>query len=129
MDTMKAKTVNSARRQLLITGVSVAALQVVPAWAARTESSETDHDKTHILSGRVTGVNGNAISGAVVKLEHKNVSTLTDADGRFLLVSSLPVDHDVTMLIATRTKKFVAKASYKNLASNDVLRSSVSIKI
>jgi hypothetical protein len=136
MDTMKAKTVNSVRRQVLIAGVSIAAipaLTALPAWAVHTATSKLNDEKKLVLSGRLTEMNGYAISGAVVELEHQKVSTLTDADGRFLLVSSLPADHDVTMLIAARTgeqsKKFVAKASYKNLASNGVLRSSISLKI
>jgi hypothetical protein len=133
MDTMKATTVNSVRRQVLIAGVSIAVVPALPAWASRVESNELDNAQKLVLSGRLTGTNGTAISGALVEIEHQKVSTLTDADGRFLLVSSSPIDRDVAVLVATRTgeqsKRFVTKASYKNLASNGVLRTSISLKI
>jgi hypothetical protein len=133
MDTMNAKTVNSVRRQVLIAGISIAALPTMPAWAVRAESNEIDNERKLVLSGRLTGFNGAAIAGAVVELEHQKVSTLTDADGRFMLVSSLPSDQDVAVWVAPqsgeRSKKVLAKASYKSVASNGVLRSSVSLKI
>jgi hypothetical protein len=130
---MKAKSVNSVRRQVLIAGVSIAALPTIPAWAVRTESSEVDGETQLILSGRLTRIDGAAISGAVVELEHQKVSTLTDADGRFMLVSSLPVDHDVALLVASSKneplRKIATNANYTLLESNGVLRSSVSLKI
>jgi hypothetical protein len=133
MDTMKAKSVNSVRRQVLIAGVSVAALPSIPAWAIRTELNEVDGEKQLILSGRLTRINGAAISGAVVELEHQKVSTLTDADGRFMLVSSLPVNHDVALLVASSKseplRKIATNANYTLLDGNGVLRSSVSLKI
>jgi hypothetical protein len=133
MDTMKAKSVNSVRRQVLIAGVSVAALPTIPAWAIRTELNEVDGEKQLILSGRLTRINGAAISGAVVELEHQKVSTLTDADGRFMLVSSLPVNHDVALLVASSKseplRKIATNANYTLLDGNGVLRSSVSLKI
>jgi hypothetical protein len=133
MDTMKAKSVNSVRRQVLIASVSIAALPTIPAWAVRTESYEVDGEKQLILSGRLTGINGAAISGAVVELEYRKVSTLTDADGRFVLISSLPVDHDVALLVASSKseplRKIANNVDYKLLESNGVLRSSVSLKI
>jgi hypothetical protein len=133
MDTMKAKAVNSVRRQVLIAGVCVVTTPTLPAWAAYAESSKLNNEKKLVLSGRLIGVNGTAISGAMVELANQKVSTLTDADGRFMLISSMPVDHNVAVLVAARTgersKKFLAEPSYSNVERNGVLRSSVSLKI
>jgi hypothetical protein len=133
MDTMKAKTVNSVRRQVLIAAVSIAALPEATAWATKLESSRTNNERKLVLSGRLTGSNGIAISGAVVELEHQHLSTLTDTDGRFMLISSLPADHDVAVMVALRngerTKKIAIKSNYAHITSNGVQRSTVSLKI
>jgi hypothetical protein len=133
MDTMKAKTVNSIRRQVLIAGVGIGAIPTLGTWASQPESSQADHEKKLVLSGRLTGINGTAISGAVVELEHQSISTLTDADGRFMLISSLPVDHDVAVIVALRNgeraKKIAVESNSAHLASNGVQRSTVSLKI
>ncbi len=130
---MKAKTINSVRRQVLIAGVCVATTPTLSAWAEHTEASKPNHEKKLVLSGRLTGVNGTAITGAMVELEHQKLSTLTDADGRFMLVSSSPVDQNVAVLVAARngerSKTFVTKPSYENLESNGVLRSSFCLRI
>lgn len=130
---MKAKSVNSVRRQVLLAGAVIAATPALPLLAASTQSSEPLQEEQLVLSGRLTATNGTAISGAVVELEHTKVSTRTDADGRFMLISSLPVNHDVAVLVAARSgeysKKLVVKPSYENLERNGVLRSSVSLKI
>jgi hypothetical protein len=133
MDTMKAKTVNSVRRQVLIAAVSIVALPEATAWATKLESSRINDERKLVLSGRLTGSNGIAISGAVVELEHHNLSTLTDADGRCMLISSLAVVDNVALLVASRNgeplRKIANNVDYKLLDSNGVLRSSVSLKI
>jgi hypothetical protein len=57
----------------------------------------------HSMSGRLTGLNGTAISGAMVELTQENVSTRSDADGRFMLMTTVPPDQTVALLVTAQS--------------------------
>jgi hypothetical protein len=136
MDTLHLKTVDSTRRQILSAGICVGALpalsvfSALPAWAAPIKLGEIDREQKVVLSGRLTGNNGAAISGAVIELEGVKMSTLTDADGRFMLISPLPMNHSVAVLVTERASsvpKQIEVMTSRDIAG--VRRASVSLKI
>ncbi|NIP79573.1 MAG: SusC/RagA family TonB-linked outer membrane protein, partial [Gemmatimonadetes bacterium] len=65
----------SAVRRLLALS---AALLLLPAWAAAQESAT--------ITGQVTTAGGDPIAGATILVEGMNLGTLTNVDGRFMLV-------------------------------------------
>ncbi|HJY78753.1 MAG TPA: carboxypeptidase-like regulatory domain-containing protein [Burkholderiales bacterium] len=71
------------RRQVIIAGLGTA---VAPAAFAALPITEAPHKL--VLSGRVVGPDGKALSGATVA--SGQARAFTDADGRFMLVTSTP---------------------------------------
>ena len=71
------------RRQVIIAG-----LGAVVAPAAFAALPALDAPQTLLLSGRVVGPDGKPLSGAAVAAGRAR--TLTDADGRFMLVATTP---------------------------------------
>jgi protocatechuate 3,4-dioxygenase beta subunit len=72
--------VSLRRRQVIIGGLAATA---IPAWTFATERNER-----LILSGRVVGRDGKPLAGAIVAAG--SARTLSDADGRFVLVTARP---------------------------------------
>ena len=124
---MRSASVNPFRRQILVGGASALALPLV-AWATPRvgvsvvdTSAETLNGATPapssvaefaaqsqgfgegqrlIFSGRLTDQQGEAIAGAVIELAVENLSTISDADGRFMMISTVPTGQMLVLRVA-----------------------------
>jgi hypothetical protein len=125
---MSSTSVNPVRRQILLVGAGALALPL-SAWATPdigvsvlgspanpmrvapltpnampgfAEQGEAfGEGQRLILSGRLTDQQGEAITGAVVELALENVSTLSDADGRFMMIATVPVGQMLALRVTT----------------------------
>jgi len=85
------------RRQVIIAGLGAA---VAPAAFAALPS--VGAPQRLVLSGRVLGPDAKPLSGAVFSAGRKR--TVTDADGRFVLVTNSPPHHSVTFRVSYRAR-------------------------
>ena len=85
------------RRQVIIAGLGAA---VAPAAFAALPSVEAP--QRLVLSGRVLGPDAKPLSGAVFSAGRER--TVTDADGRFVLVTHSPPHHRVTFRVSYRAR-------------------------
>ena len=100
---MKPKTISLRRRRFMIAGVAGAAAPLASAVAAQCGSMQQDAQAladfyaTHgklVVSGRIVGADCKPIAGATLDVLHPQpgarVTTTTDGDGRFMLVTLAP---------------------------------------
>lgn len=85
------------RRQVIIAGLGTA---VAPAAFAALPTVEAP--QRLVLSGRVLGPDSKPLSGAVVAAGRARA--LTDADGRFVLVTNSPPHHRVSYQVSYRAR-------------------------
>jgi protocatechuate 3,4-dioxygenase beta subunit len=86
---MKNDTISPRRRQLLVGGLSAMPLSALASQAGGAIAASTAHGRL-VVSGRITGVDGEPVSGARVEVLRggPDATTTTDADGRFLLTTT-----------------------------------------
>lgn len=77
--------VSLRRRQVIIAGLGTV---VAPAAISATASAVPDKPEKLVLSGRILGPGGKPLAGAAVAAGA--ASALTDADGRFMVVTTTP---------------------------------------
>jgi protocatechuate 3,4-dioxygenase beta subunit len=88
---MKSSTISLQRRRLMIAGaagVATPAAVFAGATAAPAPGALPAPGDQLVVSGRMLGVDGKPLAGALV--ESWQGSTTTDADGRFVLMANMP---------------------------------------
>ena len=71
----------------------------VPAWAG----------ERFVLSGRLTEPNGAAIARAVIGQTSTGMTTLSDADGRFMLITTAPARHHLDLQLTAPSGQTLQK--------------------
>lgn len=134
---MSVKITSQVRRQFLVTGAGVLSLPAA-TWAAtrssftqaiagepsvhqeaagapvegftsKIDKSQLREGERLILSGRLTDVNAEAIAQAVITLVGTQTTTLSDADGRFLFLITVPADDDLELQVSTPSGRVLHK--------------------
>ena len=76
-----------------------------------------------VLSGRLTDANGGDVASAAIELTGTGLTTVSDADGRFLLVTAAPAAVPVQLQVTTRSG-YVLRRLVDTTADADSPRSS-----
>jgi protocatechuate 3,4-dioxygenase beta subunit len=113
---------SARRRQVIIAGLGTA---VAPAAFAALPNA--DAPQKLVLSGRVLGANAKPLSGATIAAGQAR--TATDADGRFLLVTTTPPHHRVNLRVSYRGRSTEGVISNRIPGADGVERVSIGLTL
>ena len=99
-----------------------------------------------ILSGRLTDARGVAVAKATIALNRLDQTTLSDADGRFMMITTLPSAQDLEFVVTSESGQIVHQsldlfgsvypsattqrvAAYTRYEGDSVWRSSVALSM
>ncbi len=106
---MNSKIASTSRRQVLVAGVGALGLPLA-SWAAiasNTAEQSLPVGQRLILSGRLTDARGVAVAKATIALNRPDETTLSDADGRFMMITTVPVAQDLELVVTSESGQIV----------------------
>jgi hypothetical protein len=106
---MNSKIASTSRRQVLVAGLGALGLPLVscaPITSNRAERSLPVGQRL-ILSGRLTDARGVAVAKATVALNRSDQTTLSDADGRFMMITTVPATQDLELMVTSESGQIV----------------------
>ena len=114
---MRKNIASRARRQMLITGAGALGSPLLglpllglplvglpsTGHAAGASHIALQAGDKLVLSGRLTDANGAAVTSAAIELTGTDLTTVSDADGRFLFLAAAPATVPVELQVTTRS--------------------------